>query len=44
MLLRAREGAATTVCIGRHPNNPALAGLFVIGRSHCLGHVVCQEG
>lgn len=31
MLLYAREGDTTAVCTGRHPNNPALAGLFVIG-------------
>ncbi len=31
MLLGAREGDATAACIGRHPNNPAQAGLFVIG-------------
>lgn len=31
MLLCAREGDAIAACIGRHPNNPALAGLFVIG-------------
>jgi len=31
MLPRAREGDTTAACMGKPPNNPALAGLFVIG-------------